>query len=711
MKNLKLICLVLVSVLFISACSCSKTKEYTITFDSNGGSSINSQTIKENELIKEPSNPTYEGYTFDGWYLDDAKYDFTSKVTKDLTLKAKWTLKEKVIPDKKEDKVNKTDKVTKPNKTSNEEVKEEVKEEVVIKTYNVTFNNDGVTEVISINENELVKEPSNPVKDKYKFLGWYLNDTKYDFNTKVNEDITLTAKWEYIPTISYLKEDVTDSIVGETYLYVTKDNEKVDGYLDITTTNGDVITKEISKEGYKTNYKIISKVENPSLEGIKKEEVNTSNSLTIKEDSSNFTKDVYLLGYTKLENIIVTLDVYETASINNSKLQSILYNSNDDDLKEYYYSDLTKSWYSISNEEVLPLTKEASILLNDNLYIYYVDNVEKTIEVNFEGVIDNESITPNMESVEGTPIVEENKIIVPSNWIGGFTFTTNNTLVKVYLSEVIETETSKTYKELEEAIIKINPSITLTTDKEVNLNEEATFKVSINPNSYEGVTTNVKKTVTKLNSTKPLLELSNETTISNSEDEIKVTFTENGVYIVKYELTFDNGNTSSASETIVFATNGVAYVDQGNVISEDDIKTTSVNGVLTISGSLDYQTIDNESGYFASVIIVNPYDPRNFVKPIVLIDDEIVTKKEINNNGDYTWAWFWPVSLGKWRYRCYLKFDDKDTTHTITAIYVDNEKSSTEQVLVKLSDDIIFNEKPENISSEETIDTTSTSTD
>ena len=43
MKKLKLFGIILASALFITACSCSKTKEYTITFDSNGGTTVSSQ--------------------------------------------------------------------------------------------------------------------------------------------------------------------------------------------------------------------------------------------------------------------------------------------------------------------------------------------------------------------------------------------------------------------------------------------------------------------------------------------------------------------------------------------------------------------------------------------------------------------------------------------------------------------------------------------
>lgn len=43
----------------------------TVRFESNGGSSVEPQTIKYGELLTEPDKPTREGYTFVGWYLDD----------------------------------------------------------------------------------------------------------------------------------------------------------------------------------------------------------------------------------------------------------------------------------------------------------------------------------------------------------------------------------------------------------------------------------------------------------------------------------------------------------------------------------------------------------------------------------------------------------------------------------------------------------------
>ena len=42
--------------------------------------------------------------------------------------------------------------------------------------------------------------PDTPVKSGYRFVGWYSGDAKWDFDTLVTENLTLTAKWEKIHT-------------------------------------------------------------------------------------------------------------------------------------------------------------------------------------------------------------------------------------------------------------------------------------------------------------------------------------------------------------------------------------------------------------------------------------------------------------------------------------------------------------------------------
>ena len=68
---------------------------YTITFNSNDGTSVESQNVNAGEKLTEPTPaPTREGFTFDGWYEDSTfstKFNFDTPITDNMTLYAKWT--------------------------------------------------------------------------------------------------------------------------------------------------------------------------------------------------------------------------------------------------------------------------------------------------------------------------------------------------------------------------------------------------------------------------------------------------------------------------------------------------------------------------------------------------------------------------------------------------------------------------------------------
>jgi uncharacterized repeat protein (TIGR02543 family) len=65
----------------------------TVSFDSQGGSTVASQTVTETNGLEYPTNPTKSGYVFRGWYknlTDTTPYDFSKEISDDLTLYAKW---------------------------------------------------------------------------------------------------------------------------------------------------------------------------------------------------------------------------------------------------------------------------------------------------------------------------------------------------------------------------------------------------------------------------------------------------------------------------------------------------------------------------------------------------------------------------------------------------------------------------------------------
>ena len=137
--------------------------QYTVTFNSDGGTMVTSQQIDHGSNVTKPSDPTKKNYIFDGWYSDNSlttAYDFNTAVNSDKILYAKWTLNQ----------------------------------------YTVTFNSDGGTTETSqqIYHGSMATKPSDPTRTNYIFGGWYSDNsltTAYDFNTAVNSDKTLYAKW------------------------------------------------------------------------------------------------------------------------------------------------------------------------------------------------------------------------------------------------------------------------------------------------------------------------------------------------------------------------------------------------------------------------------------------------------------------------------------------------------------------------------------
>ena len=131
---------------------------YTVTFDTAGGTAINPASVNHGATVAAPEGVTRDGYYFVGWYLGDEEYDFTTPVTGDITLVARWTLY----------------------------------------TYQVTFDTAGGTEAApgTVAHGAKAQAPTGVTREGYDLVGWYLGDRLYDFTTPVTGDITLTARWQ-----------------------------------------------------------------------------------------------------------------------------------------------------------------------------------------------------------------------------------------------------------------------------------------------------------------------------------------------------------------------------------------------------------------------------------------------------------------------------------------------------------------------------------
>ena len=85
--------LVAVSSFIIINNNVKNNKQYLVTFDSNGGTPIESVKVKKNSLVSKPNDPEKEGYVFLGWTENGKLYDFNTKITKNITLVASYEIK------------------------------------------------------------------------------------------------------------------------------------------------------------------------------------------------------------------------------------------------------------------------------------------------------------------------------------------------------------------------------------------------------------------------------------------------------------------------------------------------------------------------------------------------------------------------------------------------------------------------------------------
>lgn len=169
MKNKKSIIAIILAVLAIIIITVlvfiylKNNKKYTVTFDTQGGTTIESITIKTKEELVLPDNPEKEGYVFLYWVDENDKPILNNFVVdKDIKLVAKWA--------------------------------EEDQEMVTI-----TFNTNGGNEILpmTIIKGEKITLPSTPEKKGYIFKMWATeNNEKFLVENSIEEDITLNAIWE-----------------------------------------------------------------------------------------------------------------------------------------------------------------------------------------------------------------------------------------------------------------------------------------------------------------------------------------------------------------------------------------------------------------------------------------------------------------------------------------------------------------------------------
>ena len=133
----------------------------TVTFDLGYETEdrLNVVSVNIGEAVSKPADPTREGYSFEGWFLnlqDASSYDFSKVVNESFTLTAKW--------------------------------------EILILTVTFDYNYTGASsESVDVVYGQKVSEPEN--KRTGYICTWMYGGAEFDFNTPITESITLVASW------------------------------------------------------------------------------------------------------------------------------------------------------------------------------------------------------------------------------------------------------------------------------------------------------------------------------------------------------------------------------------------------------------------------------------------------------------------------------------------------------------------------------------
>lgn len=156
-------------ILLLTGCG---NKTYTVSFNTDGGTIMESVEVNKGEILENIEPPTKEGYLFVNWLKDGVEYQKNTPIKDDFTLTANW-----------------------------------VEAPEVSNYYQVTFISGNNVAKVSVKENEVVTPPEATPLENHNFVGWFSGEEEFDFETKITKNISLTAKYELsLVTVTYKLE-------------------------------------------------------------------------------------------------------------------------------------------------------------------------------------------------------------------------------------------------------------------------------------------------------------------------------------------------------------------------------------------------------------------------------------------------------------------------------------------------------------------------
>ena len=336
-----------IALLFTILClvSCEYISDIAnVTFDLNGAGNTWTVGIKSGEKISEPAEPSRDGYVFEGWYLGEEKFDFSTPITKNIKLIAKWAPKSPIV----------------------------------------TFDSNGGTAVASIQLDYGTKLtlPSNPTREGYYFLGWTLDENIFNSETLITNNITLRALWgaDIDTSGEYVVLNATQNIKYKSLLSAvneSKENNTIKLITDCITPKLEDWTEYNFADGciFDLNGKTLTNnvnVPGTTPAGADSQSVYQGKNITVQNGTINGDGNyVFFIGNETKETSFTLKNITTTGGINCYVAKVTL--------KEGNYFDASNSpYYAVYGDEA------TQIVIEDGKYIGGTNGIA-VMQFNYEG--------------------------------------------------------------------------------------------------------------------------------------------------------------------------------------------------------------------------------------------------------------------------------------------------------------------------------------
>lgn len=228
MKKISIFVVLLAFVFMLIACT---PEEIKVTIDPQNGTPTTVITLEPNSRVSVPETPVFENHVFAGWFNGDTPFDFNVKLEENTVITAKWTKALRTVtfitygssvPQQSVPHGEVALEPADPTRThytfSHWEYNDAtynfdlpVNQNIVIYAvwtpivYEVSFETAGGTIIPNqfVNSGGMPIKPNNPEKENNTFDGWYIGETKYEFDTPITQNTVIYAKWNEVEYTGY----------------------------------------------------------------------------------------------------------------------------------------------------------------------------------------------------------------------------------------------------------------------------------------------------------------------------------------------------------------------------------------------------------------------------------------------------------------------------------------------------------------------------